>query len=193
MMRSRQVFVAGLTWLAIAIVAGAAGLPAKLKPPGPQLILIGLTLTLTFAGIFIRPFRRWLTSVDLRIPVAVHLTRFVGFYFLALYQRGELPYTFAVPGGVGDIIVAVLALMLLSTTSPETRKGRLLYLGWNTLGLIDILGVVATAATLSLNDPSSMRALTMLPLSLLVTFLVPITIGSHVLIFARLLRRSNRP
>lgn len=190
-MRSTQVFVVGLLWLAVAVAAGAAGLPAMFQPPGPQLILVGLTIALILIGEFFRPFREWLSTVDLRIPVAIHLTRFVGFYFLALYQRGELPYAFAVPAGVGDIIVAFAALGLLLTTSPESRLGRRLYLVWNIVGMIDILGVVATAAKQSLSDPPSMRAMTLLPLSLLLTYLVPIIIASHVLLFARLRRHSS--
>ena len=59
---------------------------------------------------------------------------------------------------------------------------------WNVVGLIDILLVVATAARLGLQDPDQMRALTVLPLSLLPTFLVPLIISTHVIIFFRLRR-----
>ena len=62
---------------------------------------------------------------------------------------------------------------------------------WNFIGLIDILMVVITAARLGLADPVSMRALTVLPLSLLPTFLVPLIIATHVVIFARLARASR--
>lgn len=56
-------------------------------------------------------------------------------------------------------------------------------------GLIDILFVVATATRLALADPDSLRPLLHLPLSLLVTFLVPLIIASHVVVFWRLGRR----
>ena len=46
------------------------------------------------------------------------------------------------------------------------------------------------AARLAAADPSSMRALLRLPLSLLPTFLVPLLIATHVWIFVRLARRS---
>jgi hypothetical protein len=190
-MRSSHVLAIGLLWLTAAVVLGAAGIVARLQPPGPQLVLGGLTVALVAAGAYLRPFRRWLRTVDLRIPVALHLTRFVGANFLVLYQRGELPYAFAVPGGIGDIIVATIALGLLLFVSPSGPRGRTLYLGWNFLGLLDILGVVATAATLAIKDPSSMQALTKLPLSLLPTFLVPIIIASHILLFVRLLGRNE--
>jgi hypothetical protein len=118
----------------------------------------------------------------------LHLTRFVGAYFLVLYGRGELPYAFAVPGGIGDIVVASLAAVLLLTASPHTRGGRRLYLGWNVIGLFDILGVVTAAATQALADPASMRALVVVPLGLLPTFLVPLIIATHILLFVLLLR-----
>jgi hypothetical protein len=102
-----------------------------------------------------------------------HVVRFVGFYFLVLHARGELPRAFAVPGGWGDIATATLALMV-STLSADTRLGKSAYLAWNIFGLLDILFVVATATRLGLANPDSMRALTHLPLSLLPTFIVPL-------------------
>jgi hypothetical protein len=57
---------------------------------------------------------------------------------------------------------------------------------WNALGLIDILFVVAAASRLAMADPDSMNALLRLPLSLLVTFLVPLIIASHVVMLWRI-------
>ena len=56
-------------------------------------------------------------------------------------------------------------------------------------GLLDLLFVVVTAARLGMADPASMAALLRLPLSLLPTFLVPLLLASHVLLFAILGRR----
>ena len=63
---------------------------------------------------------------------------------------------------------------------------------WNFVGLIDIGMVVLAAARLGLTEPASMRALTHLPLSLLPTWLVPLIIATHLLIFVRL-RREMKP
>jgi hypothetical protein len=57
-------------------------------------------------------------------------------------------------------------------------------------GAIDILFVVATASRLALADPDSMNALLHLPLSLLVTFLVPLIIADHVVVFWRVIGRA---
>jgi hypothetical protein len=182
----RRYVVVGLVWLVAAIGLGAAGYTASWRPPTPQLVLAGLT-ALLLAAVVVRPrFRRWLATLDLRWFVAVHLTRFVGFYFLLLYYRdAALPRAFAVPGGWGDIGVATLALALLIAGGPLDARPRLVG-AWNALGLLDILFVVATAARLALADPDSMSALLRLPLSLLVTFLVPIIIADHVVVFWRI-------
>lgn len=178
-------------WLVVAITLGASGRLEALQPPLPQLTLIALTAGALLATARIPAVRAWALSVDVRVLVAFHLTRFVGSYFLVLYRRGELPYAFAVPGGWGDILVASLALLLL-LSGPPKAVGRLrAYVAWNVLGLLDILFVVATAARLGLTAPVSMQTLLRLPLSLLPTFLVPLIITSHVLLAVRLARRGQ--
>ncbi len=182
----RRYIVVGLVWLAAALGLGATGAIARWRPPTPQLVLAGLTVVL-LAAVVARPrFRHWLARLDLRWLVAVHLTRFVGFYFLLLYYRDTaLPRAFALPGGWGDIVVATLALALLIAGGKLEVRPRLVGV-WNALGLLDIVFVVATASRLALADPDSMNALLRLPLSLLVTFLVPIIIADHVVVFWRI-------
>ena len=181
--------VAGLVWLLIAIALGASGALQHIRPPAPQLIIIGLVIALLVAYAISARFRKWLRELDLRALIALHLTRFVGFYFLYLYRKGQLPPAFAIPAGWGDIVIATLALVLLVAWSRVGRQRSVLLL-WNMLGLLDILFVVADAANQALTDPASMAALLRLPLSLLITFLVPLIIGSHLLIFSRLRKRQ---
>jgi len=186
----RRYIVVGAIWLLIAVALGASGHVATWRPPVPQLVLIGLTTLVLVLFVALPRFRARLGALDLGWLVALHLTRFVGIYFLVLYYRDRaLPYAFAVPGGWGDILVATLALALLAAARPlDARRG--LVGVWNALGLIDILFVVATATRLAVADPDSLRPLLHLPLSLLVTFLVPLIIASHVVVFWRLGRRG---
>ena len=179
-----------LLWLIAATAAGVNGRVAALQPPLPQLLIAVLTAVLLWAGAANRGFNEWLTQVSLRVVIALHLTRFVGFAFLALYSRGELPAEFALPAGWGDIAVATLALgIVVFRPRPGMHKG--LLLAWNALGFADILNVVFTAARLAIEDPSSMSALMRFPMSLVPTFLVPLIIASHMLVFWRLLRVAN--
>src|SRR5262245_35192539 len=110
---TRTILLIGGLWLIAALIVGASGMLNRLTPPFPQLLMVSITLLLIVLGWKIESFRSWLLSVDERWIVALHLTRFVGYYFIYLYDRGRLPYEFAVPGGKGDIAVAALAIVLL--------------------------------------------------------------------------------
>ena len=187
---SRTVLLLGLGWLLVATGLGAAGIVRTLRPPAAPLVVFGLTVVVLAAGWLLVGFRAWLSAIDERWLVGLHLTRFVGAYFLYLYGQGQLPYAFAVPGGWGDIAVASLAAILLVAGPPRDARRRWAYIVWNVFGLADILYVVVTAARLATADPESMVALLRLPLSLLPTFLVPLIVASHVVLGVRLARQS---
>jgi len=177
------------TWFIVAIVAGRLELLARLPAAATQGVLAVLTVLVLAACFGIPAVRTWLQALDVRALVLVHVSRFVGGYFLFLYHRGALPYAFAVPGGWGDILVASLALLVVLV---PMRAGirRHAYVIWNTFGLVDILLVVATATRIGFSHPWQLRALQVLPLSILPTFLVPLIIATHVIIFVRLGREA---
>ena len=173
-------------WLCFALAVGVADWFEPASAPMVALTVWTLTGVVLLACWKVDPIRTWAATVDLRWLVLFHTTRFVGFYFLILCRRGELPCAFAAPAGIGDIAVAAATVIILLV--PKFRASRRLLLIWNTLGLIDIVFVVSSALRFGLRDWSSMAPLRELPLSLLPTFLVPLIIVSHVLIFVR----SNR-
>ena len=187
--RTTTIALVLLAWLIAATLLGATGVLRGLRPPAPQLVLLTLTALVVLLGLTRPGLRSWLMTVDERLLMSVHLTRFVGIYFLVLYGRGELPFDFAVPGGWGDIVVATLALALMLGWRAASVAGWWAYSIWNVVGLIDILFVVTTAARLALSAPESMAALLRLPLNLLLTWLVPLIIASHVFLAVRLARR----
>jgi hypothetical protein len=176
-------------WLCLAAGVGVAGWLERANAP----VIAGLIWTLTALTLLacwkVPLLHRWALTVELRWLVLLHLTRFVGFYFFLLCSRGELPFAFAAPAGWGDIVVASLAVLLLALSNAR-NWGMLIV--WNTIGLTDILFVVMTALRLGLEDRQSMHALREFPLSLLPTFLVPLIMTSHVLIFFRAARLKNQ-
>ena len=172
-------------WLIAALVVGRLELLNRLPGPALQGILIVLTGALLACYLKARGFRAWIDGLDLRALVLLHVTRFVGVYFLLLYNRGELPYAFAVPGGWGDITVATLALLICVVPLKASIRPHAIAI-WNVIGLVDILLVVVTAGRLGFEDMRQMRALTYLPLSLLPTFLVPLLIATHLMLYLRL-------
>lgn len=174
-------------WFGAAVVAGHSLWLQRLPPAGVPVVIFGLSALLLYAYVRLAPVRQWIDAVDLRTLVLLHVTRFIGVIFLILYHRGQLPYAFAVPAGIGDIIVAAFALPVALAPLEWTSRLRAISI-WNIAGLIDILLVVGTAARLNLEDPDQLRALTQLPLSLLPTFLVPLIIASHVVLYVRVAR-----
>jgi len=187
---SRPYLIGAILWFAAALLFVGSGRFARLRPPGPQLVLVGLTVALLVAGAAITGFRIWLAGINLRQLVAVHVTRFVGICFLVLASRGELPAAFAVPAGWGDIVIATGALGFVLFV-PDLLAHRTALLAWNLLGLADILFVVASAARAVFIAPESMRPLLVLPLGLVLTFLVPIIIATHLWLFRRLRREPD--
>ena len=185
---NRVVTLVLLGWLCFAV--GLASWFHDASAPVVAATVWILTVLVLLACWKISPIRVWVLNVDVRWLVLFHVTRlFAGAYFLVLCERVQLPCGFATPAGWGDIVVAVLALALVGAM--RTQFAKTLLLIWNTIGLIDIIFVVFSAQRLGLKDWQSMHALRELPLSLLPTFLVPLIITSHVLIFVRMVRAGT--
>jgi hypothetical protein len=151
--------------------------------------ILAIVAALVLLMALVRPFRQWAFRLDLRWLIGFHLIRFVGIYFLYLYAQRELPYSFAVWGGAGDILVAVLALLaiFLLGARPLVRVAPFI-IAWNIFGLADIVAVATTAARSEIEVPGSMHQLDKFPLILLPTVIVPLVIVTHGLILARALR-----
>src|SRR6267143_467423 len=187
---NKNVILILAAWICLATGTGLAGWLESANAPVVAGILWLLTVLALLACWKVPTLRRWALKVELRWLVLLHLTRFVGFYFFLLCSRGELPFAFAAPAGSGDIIVAVFATLLLVLSC--ARNWSILII-WHTIGLTDILFVVMLALRLGLENRQSMHALREFPLSLLPTFLVPLIIVSHVLIFFRVARLKSPP
>jgi hypothetical protein len=180
-------FVTLVVWLILALLLALTGtlheLPVRMPTLG-ALLAAALLVLLAVS----RPVRVRALADGPRPLVAFHLTRFVGFYFLWLSSLGVLARNFAVPAGWGDVIIAAWAIALLLVRNWKSSEMRLALLVWNVFGLFDILMVVALAARLAAADPGVQNGFASLPLSLLPTFIVPLVIASHVLVFVWLSR-----
>ena len=180
-----------LCWLMISLLVGYTGILRSTPVPMP-VFAVAMTLTLLGWLTIRRDLRDRVLSVGVRVLVALHITRFVGVYFLALYRDGLLPRDFAVPAGWGDILVATGAIIVLAAFRTDTQTGRTAYFTWNVLGLLDILLVLGNGARMMRADRLLQAGFTSLPLILLPLFLVPIIIVTHVMIFVWWLRTRER-
>ncbi len=184
MIRPTGLVVTLLIWLVVAFVVSTHGF-TNASAPVIALTIWGSSHVARLLGWWIfSAVRRRVDALPLAALIAIHLCRFVGVYFLILGNAGCLSKDFAFPAGIGDIVVAIGAVLLL--LSNALRQRRAVVLGWNVIGLIDIVFVVFSALRCGLRDWSSIALLRQLPLSLLPTFVVPLIMVSHVLIFIRI-------
>jgi hypothetical protein len=184
---TKSVLLKLAAWFGLALGFGLTNKFAGASAPLLALTVWGLTALLLLAWWKMSAANQWAREVDLSRLIALHVTRFVGVYFLLLCQGGELSCVFAKPAGVGDIATAIGAtILVLWRLSGITKAQRIAILAWNIFGLIDILAVVFTAFRVGLTDWQGMAPLRTLPLMLLPTFFVPLIIASHILIFVRL-------
>lgn len=179
----RRLLVLIVVWGLAATLAGAFGLVGRLPRLGAPVLVGGLVVGFNVA------IRRvaWLgtaaRTLGVRPILAVHLLRFLGFYFLWLQARGRLPLEFAQRAGWGDVVAAAGALVLLSFQG-GAGFARALYI-WNWFGVADLAVAVGTAGWLSVTRPGSVHELAGLPLALVPLWLVPILATSHVVLLAR--------
>lgn len=171
-------------WLIAVFLLGRSAFLQQLPPAATQGILLALVGLLVLSYRALPAFRSWIDAIDLRLLVLFHLTRFVGIYFLLLYQRGELPSAVALPAGLGDVAVATGALFVALFPFSASARDRAIYI-WNVVGFAHILIVIFSTVRIGLAGGRDLAPFGALPLSLLPTLLVPLLLASHLLIFAR--------
>jgi hypothetical protein len=173
-------------WLFGAVVAVASGAFARAPAPVLPLTVVGLTAVSVGALLADRAGRAWADTVSKASLAWFHVWRAApGAAFLVLYAHGSLPWGFAVPGGMGDLAIALTAPLAAWAAGRNDRGARRGYLAWNVLGFLDLANVVREAVQHTLADPGSMHLLRELPLGLLPTFAVPLSFAAHALALRR--------
>lgn len=178
-------------WFTLSLAASA--LYVFRTDPGQPPVMLGLGALapiVLFLVWFIRssPFREFVLALSPRILTLVHAWRIAGFVFLVLYTYGILPGMFALPAGWGDIAMGATApLVARKLADPNHRKG---FIVWQMLGISDLLIAVTLGATAGLLNPHGIAtsAMTVLPLSLIPTFAVPLLLILHIICIAQALR-----
>ncbi len=188
-------------WFGLTLVLAASGVyetNAGTTLPPAIAAAVGLPTALGCALLAFAPFRRALAQFPLHWLVGVQVTRVVGGLFLVAYAQGDLPAAFALPAGIGDVLVGLAAPFVARRLARAgADRARPLVLAWCAVGLLDL--VVAVTCGL-LSAPSSFQqlapgdpnvAITSYPLVLIPAFAVPSLIALHVYVIARLRRRSE--
>ena len=137
-------------------------------------------------------FRQFALSLNPRTLTFVQSWRVAGFTFLVLYAAGILPGVFALPAGLGDIAIGATApLVAIKLGNFNHRRG---FIFWQILGISDLVMAVTlgTIARLISPDGVGTGVMTVLPLSLIPTFAVPLLIMLHVLCIAQARQWTER-
>ncbi|PZS23353.1 MAG: hypothetical protein DLM61_24200 [Pseudonocardiales bacterium] len=189
-------------WFLAALGASLLGL-LQTGPSSPPIPFgLALLVPLLLAGLASARsarFRRLLLGIDLRWLIGVQLWRVVGEVFLLLYARNELPASFAIPAGIGDVLVGLAAPFVAVLAASGTSAARRVVIGWCVVGIVDLVVAVTMGV---LNAPGTFGRLAgevttapmlELPLSLIPTFFVPLSILLHVIVLRRSAEISRVP
>ena len=182
-------------WFALAFVLARQGVfetTAQTRLPPAIAPAIAIPTVLGCALLASAAVRRAITCVPLHWLVGVQLYRVGGGLFLVAWLQDDLPAEFALPAGIGDVLVGLAApLVAASLARDGVTRAWPAVVAWCALGIADLLVAVAcgflTAPSafqqLALDDPNT--AITSYPLALVPTFLVPVSIVLHVYALAR--------
>jgi hypothetical protein len=184
-----------VVWFAFALTAGALNVFRNgSQRLGVAVAIAASTPILLFAIWFAasKRFREATTSFSPQTLTIAETLRIGGLTFVLLYLAGRLPGIFALPAGLGDMAIGVTAPLIAARfANPEHRTG---FIVWQLLGMLDLVTAVALGTTAAIIRPGSdMTLMTVLPLSLIPTFFVPLYLMFHVVNIAQAKRWKKEP
>ena len=144
---------------------------------------------------------RLVSAIPLHWLVAAQVYRVAGGIFLVLWADGRMPWQFALPAGIGDVVTGIVAVVVAAQLAQNAiGAGRAAY-AWCLFGIADLVVAVAMGAMtspgrvhlLALDAPNLL--VTAYPLVMVPTFAVPLALMLHGLVLLRLQRgaASNSP
>ena len=176
------------------VFGGSASGPPRIAPAILLPIAAGLLVLAASSSA-----RSFLARVSPSSLVAMQVVRIIGIAFLVLGARGVLPPHFAWPAGAGDVAIGVTAPWVALALHRRARHATALAVGWNVLGLLDLVVAVgigaltAESAIQAFHSTPSTDAMTVPPLSTIPTFGVPLFTLLHVASLVTLRRATGSP
>jgi hypothetical protein len=183
-------------WFALALVLATEGVYETTADSAlPPAIAFGIVVptVLACALLALAPARRAIARVPLHWLVGVQAYRVAGGLFLVAWLQGDMPAEFALPAGIGDVLIGIAApFVAVRLARDGIARARPAVLAWCTLGIADLVVAVgcgfltapSVAQQLALDAPNT--AIMSYPLVLIPTFAVPASIALHVYVLARL-------
>jgi hypothetical protein len=172
-------------WLGAAVAVSTMGL----HPLHPAVLsLIGGPVVVGY-GLYLRSetWRSLVRAAPQAWLVGGQFYRVIGALFLVVWGLGELPAFFAIPAGVGDVVTGVAALVVAAAVVRRVAGWRRAVVGWNAVGLADLVVAVGAGSTLLAGPLSAVfaaetttLAIVAFPLGLIPMFLVPTSVLLHL-------------
>ena len=185
---ARTALVAGGALAASAAATAAMARQGLFQPRDaggvpPVGIALAASLSVLAACLATSPSLRHMLSRQASL-VRLHLWRFEGVVFLILLLQGAVPALWALPAGLGDVLVAATAPWIARRL--ETPRGKRRAVAWNLLGMVDLIVAVGLGVTTNpgpaqvFHTTPTSELVTLFPLVLVPTFLVPLAFTLHV-------------
>lgn len=114
-----------LAWLAVAQYLGSANAYFATRENAVPTVLFGLLIPLMTAAVGLRlsgSFASLLSAIPLHWIVAAQVYRIGGGIFLVLWADGRLPWQFALPAGIGDVMTGCLAVVVAVLLVQKARR-----------------------------------------------------------------------
>ena len=167
---------------AIMFLVCIGDIPRRMGLPGWA--IVPLMWTLPTLALFI--WRDWFLSEPLsqRWLIGLQLFRVIGAIFLIEMLRGNIPGIFAYPAGVGDVLVALIALAVLLMSRGASRIGSTSIKLVIVVGVADFVsafffGFTSSETPLQIFHPAVTNNLILFPTGMIPLFLVPYAIFFH--------------
>ena len=182
-----------LVWFAViwamalaGVIQGRAGAPPLLPVAIFAPLLIGLPVLLRSQRIGAA-----LDALPASWLVGLQVYRIFGGTFLLQLALGHVSAAFALPAGIGDVLVGVLALPVAFYLNRDAARGRGFAVAWNLLGILDlimanVLGFLASTGRLGIEPRPLLYPLVMIP-----AFAVPLSLLLHAVSLRQLKRKAN--
>lgn len=175
-------------WLVSVLLFSRDGFFLKLSlPPFPNIALMFVPIIVGVATLArVVTFQKAVDTIFQPWLIGVQTMRVMGAAFLTLYARGLMPFEFAIPAGIGDIVIGSTAPFVALVLFFNHSWGRAVAIVWNGIGFLEltvsiILGFFTSLTPyqlLALNNPNEL--LFNFPLALVPLFAVPLSLLLHI-------------
>jgi len=189
-----------IAWLAVAQYLGSANAYLATGEDAVPTVLFGLLIPLMTAAAGVRLSER-IASLVSAIPlpwiVAAQVYRVGGGIFPVLWADGRLPWQFALPAGIGDVVTGCSAIVVAALLAQKSPRALGAAYGWCLFGITDLVMAVTMggmtspgrAHLLALDAPNLL--ISSYPLVMVPTFAVPLALILHGLVLWRLRRKTG--